>query len=103
MAPYDPQKHHRRSMRLKGYNYAEPGAYFITLVTYHREKIFGRIVNGEMQLSALGQIAHEEWMRSASLRREICLNEDEFVIMPNHIHGMVWIIDRGGPDGPPTR
>ncbi len=92
MTPYDPQTHHRRSMRLKGYNYAQPGAYFITLVTYQRQEIFGRIVDGDMELSALGQIAHHEWVRSSAIRQEIHLHEDEFVLMPNHIHGIVWIV-----------
>jgi REP element-mobilizing transposase RayT len=90
-------------MRLEGYNYTRPGAYFITLVAYHRENIFGRIVNGQMEYSALGQIAHDEWMRSNDLRCEICLCKDEFVVMPNHIHGIVWIADpvglaEAGPD-----
>lgn len=93
LTPYDHKEHHRRSMRLKGYDYAQHGAYFITLVSYQREELFGRIVNGEMQLSIMGQIAYDEWMRSIGLRREIRLNEDEFIVMPNHIHGIVWIVD----------
>jgi putative transposase len=96
MTSYDPQKHHRRTMRLNGYDYAQPGAYFITLVTFQREELFGQVVNGEIQLSTLGQIVHDEWMRSICIRREIHLNEDEFIIMPNHIHGIVWIV---GADG----
>jgi REP element-mobilizing transposase RayT len=95
MSPYDPQKHHRRSIRLKGYNYALPGAYFITLVTYKREHLFGRVVNGKLQLSKLGSIVREEWLRSILLRWEIRLFEDEFVVMPNHVHGIVWIVDSG--------
>jgi REP element-mobilizing transposase RayT len=83
-------------MRLKGYDYTQPGAYFLTLVTYQREELFGNIVNDEMQLSPLGQIAHDEWMRSIGLRREIRLNMDEFIVMPNHLHGIVWIV---GADG----
>jgi REP element-mobilizing transposase RayT len=97
MAAYDPQRHHRRSIRLKGYDYTQPGAYFITLVTYQRDELFGKIVDGEIKLTALGQIVQDEWMRSISLRKEIGLNEDEFSIMPNHFHGIVWIVDR--PDG----
>lgn len=92
-------KHHRRSMRLKGYDYTRPGAYFLTLVTHQREELFGKIDNGKMQLSSLGQIAYDEWLRSIGLRREIRLNEDEFVVMPNHIHGIVWIVDPVGADG----
>jgi len=53
MAMYEPQKHHRRSIRLKGYDYTQPGAYFITLVTYQREYLFGEVVKGEMVLEKL--------------------------------------------------
>jgi len=95
MTPYDPQKYHRRSIRLKGYDYTQPGAYFVTMVTSQRDEVFGAVVNGEMQLSALGQIAKDEWMRSIGIRREIRLNEDEFVVMPNHIHGIVWMVGDG--------
>jgi REP element-mobilizing transposase RayT len=96
---YDPQIHHRRSIRLKGYDYTQPGAYFVTMVTYHRDEIFGEVVNGEMKLSALGQIVHDEWMRSIGVRKEIQLYEDEFTVMPNHAHGIVWIVETVGTDG----
>jgi REP element-mobilizing transposase RayT len=96
---YDPQIHHRRSTRLKGYDYTQPGAYFVTLVTYRREEIFGKIIQGEMQLSVLGQIVHDEWVRSAEIRKEIRLNADELAIMPNHAHGIVWIVNHVGADG----
>lgn len=91
--PYDPKIHHRRSIRLKGYDYTQPGAYFVTLVTYHRAKIFGEVVDGVVRLSPVGQIVHDEWMRSIGIRREIRLFEDEFVVMPNHVHGIVWIVE----------
>jgi REP element-mobilizing transposase RayT len=98
--PYDRQKHHRRSIRLKGYDYAQAGAYFVTLVSYQRENYFGEVVDGKVQLSPLGEIIREEWFRSTEIRKEIRLNEDEFVIMPNHIHGIVWIVavERAGAD-----
>jgi len=89
---YDPQKHHRRSIRLKGYDYTQPGAYFVTICTYQRDEIFGEIINGEMRLSALGKIVREEWLRSAEIRKEIQVFEDEFMIMPNHLHGINWIV-----------
>ncbi len=89
---FDPQKHNRHSFRLKGYDYAQPGAYFITLVTYHRDELFGKIDNGEMQLSNLGQIVCAEWSHSNNIRKEIIIYDDEFVIMPNHLHGIVWIV-----------
>lgn len=90
---YNPEIHHRRTIRLKGYDYTRPGAYFLTLVTYRRDEIFGQIINAEMNLSPLGHIAREEWLRSIQIRKEIQLFEDEFVVMPNHIHAIVWIID----------
>ena len=90
---FDPEIHNRRSIRLKGYDYTQPGAYFITLVTYHRDEIFGEVMNAEMKLSALGQIARDEWMRSITIRKEIRLHEDEFVIMPNHLNAIIWLID----------
>ena len=82
----------RRSIRLKGYDYTLPGAYFITLVTWHRDCLFGTVVNGKMQLSALGKIVQDEWMRSIEIRREIHLHDDEFVIMPNHLHAIAWLV-----------
>ena len=54
------QKHHRRSIRLKGYDYTQPGGYFVTICAYQREEIFGEGVNGEMRLSSLGKIVQTE-------------------------------------------
>ncbi len=90
---YDPQKHHRVSIRMKGYDYTLAGAYFITIVAYQRKMLFGEIVNGEMKLNRRGEIVREEWFASANIRKEIRLFEDEFVVMPNHGHGIVWIVD----------
>jgi hypothetical protein len=64
------QKHHRRSIRLKGYDYTQPGGYFVTICAYQREEIFGEVVNGEMRLSSLGKIVQTEWFRSAVPRLE---------------------------------
>ena len=93
---YDPQKHHRRSIRLKGYDYTQSGAYFLTICNFQRDQIFGEITNGKMELSELGKIVREEWLRSAEIRKEIQVFEDEFMIMPNHLHGINWIV---GADG----
>ena len=89
--PFDPQKHHRRSIRLKGYDYAQPGAYFITICTYQRQCWFGDIRDGQMHLNQIGKIVAQEWLRSSQIRQEIEL--DEWVIMPNHLHGIVIITD----------
>ncbi|AEP13538.1 hypothetical protein Cabther_B0540 [Chloracidobacterium thermophilum B] len=69
------------------------GAYFVTLCTQGRVCLFGEIVAGEMRLNEYGEIVQKEWFRSAEIRREIVLFSDEFVVMPNHIHGIVRIVE----------
>jgi putative transposase len=91
---YDLSKHHRQSIRLKGYDYSADGLYFVTICTYQRNCLFGEIANGIMHRDEYGQIVAEEWLKSAEIRQEIELGE--WVIMPNHIHGIV-IIDRPKP------
>ena len=93
MTRYDPKRHHRRSIRLKGYDYTQPGAYFVTICTYQRASLFGRVVDGEMAVNELGKIVREEWFRTARVRPYVELFDDEFVVMPNHIHGIIWIVD----------
>jgi REP element-mobilizing transposase RayT len=90
---YDPTIHHRRSIRLKGKDYGEAGAYFVTIVAFGREEIFGEIVNGEMVCNEFGNVARDEWFKTTQLRPNVQLYEDEFVVMPNHIHGIIWIVD----------
>ncbi|MFT3895312.1 MAG: hypothetical protein QM730_27115 [Anaerolineales bacterium] len=90
---FDPKIRHRASTRLQGFDYTLAGAYFITLVTFQRELLFGDITDGQMKLNRRGEIVQEEWFRSAGIRKEIRLFFDEFVVMPNHIHGIVWIVD----------
>ena len=87
--------HRRRSIRLKGYDYTQPGAYFVTICTHGRAMLFGRVVDGEMALNAYGEIVREEWFRTVQVRPYMELFPDEFVVMPNHIHGIVWIVDVG--------
>jgi REP element-mobilizing transposase RayT len=86
---YDTFGHHRRSIRLAEYDYAAKGSYFITICTAGRECLLGSMVDGAVTLSAFGEIVQEEWQRSASVRSELAL--DVFVVMPNHIHGIVMI------------
>jgi putative transposase len=88
---FDPKTHHRRSIRLQGYDYTQNGAYYITIVTYQRQHLFGEVVNGEMQLNELGRIAYAEWFKTAELRPYVELFEDDFMVMPNHAHGIIWI------------
>ncbi len=84
---YNPDKHHRRSIRLQGYDYSQPGIYFITLCTQNRECLFGEILNGEMRLNEFGKIAHQCWLEMPHHFPHVQL--DEFVIMPDHIHGII--------------
>jgi REP element-mobilizing transposase RayT len=78
-------------LRLPYYDYAGAGVYFVTIVAKNRECLFGDVVDGVMRLSDFGRIVEEEWLRSAEIRREIQL--DAFVVMPNHVHGIVVIDD----------
>ncbi len=86
---YDPEKHHRKSVRLREYDYSKPNAYFITICTYNKECIFGAIINGEMQLNAYGKIVENEWLKTPTIRPYVLL--DKYIIMPNHIHGIIII------------
>ncbi len=96
MTRYDPQRHHRRSIRLKEYDYTQPGAYFVTICAHGRAPLFGDVVDGEMRLNEMGEIVRVEWFKTVQLRPYVVLHEDEFVVMPNHIHGMIWIVDDVG-------
>ncbi len=86
---FDPEKHHRRSIRLPDYNYAQSGAYFVTICTYQKQCWFGDIKHGKMQINQIGQIVIQEWLKSSEIRQEIEL--DEWILMPNHLHGIVRI------------
>ena len=89
---YDPNKHHRRSIRLPGYDYTQEGAYFVTFCTHRRAHLFGAITGGEMNLSDLGRIVAEEWLRTAELRLNIECGPS--VVMPDHFHGIIVIRER---------
>ena len=86
---FDPQKHHRHSIRVQGYDYAQNGAYFVTIVTRHRDFLFGKIVNAEMVLNEYGKIADECWR--AIPEHFLNVESGAYVIMPNHVHGIVVI------------
>jgi len=77
------------SSRLNRWNYADEGYYFITICTKNKINYFGQIINHKMHLSKIGEIAKEEWLKTKQIRKNIGL--DEFVIMPNHIHGIIII------------
>jgi putative transposase len=93
MPKFDPKIHHRRSIRLPGYDYTQAGAYFVTIVTHNREMLFGEVVDGEIRLNEFGEIAKREWERLRKRFRHIELGA--FIIMPNHVHGIIIIHDNG--------
>ena len=81
----------RRSMRLPEYDYSQSGVYFVTICTYRFSSFFGRIVSGKVQLNSLGRLVEEEWKRTAAVRPSV--EVDLYVVMPNHVHGLLWISD----------
>ncbi len=102
MPHYDPQKHHRRSIRLKGWDYRRPGYYFVTMVVHNRACLFGRIKNKKMILNDFGKICETCWLAIPDHFDNVTL--DEYQIMPNHVHGIIvitkWIdgVDTVGGD-----
>jgi len=88
---YNPQIHHRRSIRLQGYDYSQNGAYYVTLCTQNRECLFGEIVKGEMILNEYGKTVKQCWNNLLNHYDNIEL--DAYVIMPNHFHGIILITD----------
>ena len=86
---YDPQKHHRHSIRLSNYDYTQPGGYFITIVTYRRDCLFGEIIDQEMRFNEFGKIADECWRAIPDHFPHVELGVH--VIMPNHVHGIIVI------------
>jgi REP element-mobilizing transposase RayT len=95
---YDPSKHQRRSIRRGGFDYTTPGAYFVTIVVRNRECRLGDVTpEAVMRLNDLGQLVQAEW--EALPRRFACLRLDEYVIMPNHLHGLMVLTDEAGSEG----
>ncbi|MCX6154169.1 MAG: transposase [Candidatus Kapabacteria bacterium] len=88
---YNPEIHHRKSIRLKEFDYSQAGYYFVTICTYQREHLFGEIVDGKIQLNEFVEIVKEELLTSEEIRKEIKI--DYYSIMPNHIHAII-IIDK---------
>ena len=86
---FNPKIHHRRSIRLKDYDYSQAGFYFITLCTQNHIHLFGEINDGRMLLNNRGLLIKEEWERTSKIRENVILGE--YVIMPNHFHAIVQI------------
>lgn len=87
----------RKSPRLKDYDYSQSGAYFVTICTYKRAYIFGGIHNQEMQLNQLGELVYESWLDL--LNHFSTIELDAFIVMPNHVHGIVSMTQDGSPLG----
>ncbi len=94
MSNYNPQKHHRRSIRLKGYDYSLEGLYFITIGCQQRAHLFGEIADGEMRLNQFGAIAQAAWQQTSEIRDNVALHE--FVVMLNHFHSIIEITFKKG-------
>ncbi|MCF6265894.1 MAG: hypothetical protein L3J57_05005 [Desulfuromusa sp.] len=92
---FDPDIHHRRSIRLPDYDYSSAGAYFITICTFERECLFGEAVNGEMWLNDAGQIVQDAWQQIVTHFTGVDI--DQFVVMPNHFHGIITTVGAGFP------
>ena len=90
MGSYEPEKHHRRSIRLRGYDYTQPGAYFVTICAQGGECLFGEMVGGELVLSEYGHIVQQSWNDLPNHYPHVEL--DAWVIMPNHVHGIIVLV-----------
>lgn len=87
---YNPAIHHRKSIRLKGYDYSQEGLYFITICTCNRECLFGEVINKEMILNDAGRAANECWLKIPEHFPNVVLHEH--VVMPNHVHGIIELV-----------
>ncbi len=90
MNRYIPHKHHRRSIRLKGYDYSQAGLYFVTICVQNRKCLFGEISDGKMNLNDAGKTIENEWLKLTNRFHNIKLHE--FMVMPNHFHAILEIV-----------
>lgn len=79
----------RISYRIPKFNYTSPNSFFVTICTHNRSCLFGEVIDGNMYRNAFGTIVHTEWLRTSDIRPEIEL--DDFIVMPNHFHGILHI------------
>jgi REP element-mobilizing transposase RayT len=94
------EKHQRKTIRLKEYDYSQPGDYFVTICTQDHEYTFGKIINGEMQLNNVGNMVKECWEKISVHFKNVEL--DSYIIMPNHLHGIIAICECDGSRGEVT-
>ncbi len=89
-----PIPHRRNSMRMQGYDYTQPGAYFVTICTQERIPYFGQVIGKKMHLSPAGQMVQQIWDSMPAYYQGV--NNDAFIVMPDHIHGIVVLLDQPG-------
>ncbi len=106
---FNPDRHYRRSIRLSGYDYSNSGAYFLTVCSKYRECLFGEIQGEEISLTTAGEIVQKTWLELPN--RFTSVELDAFIVMPNHIHGImvfdddkkgVGLLNQGAASGAPT-
>ena len=91
MAEKFQNKYRIPSARLQNWDYGSNAMYFVTICTQNRECYFGDVVDGEMHLSEIGKIVEEEWLKTFEMRPDMCLQMDEYAVMPNHFHAIIVI------------
>jgi REP element-mobilizing transposase RayT len=89
---YNPNIRHRRSIRLKEYDYSQSGAYFVTICMHNKKCLLGKVKNGNIELSIPGQIIKKWWLELPHKFPNIKI--DEYIVMPNHLHGIISIVKR---------
>ena len=103
MMPFDPDRHHRRSPRLQGYDYSRPGAYFVTVCVHGRMCLLGDVAGGEVCLSEAGKMVLQTWRELPEHYPGVSI--DAAVVMPNHFHGIVIlrVVERPATAAAPWR
>ena len=97
---YNPEKHRRRSVRIPGYDYSQDGGYFVTICEKDRFSLFGEIINNQIKLNAIGKHVQYWWYQISQRYPNVEL--DEYIIMPNHMHGIIIIKNYGNCRGEVT-
>jgi len=100
---FDRNNHHRKSIRLKNYDYTQAGLYFITVCTQNRVALFGTIIDGAMVMNAAGIMVADQWQALGN--RFLSIKLYEYIVMPNHFHGIIEIVGAipcGCPETPGT-
>ena len=79
----------RKPLRLRNFDYSQMGCYFVTICTRDRRHLFGKIVAGRLRATDAGKIVSRCWQRIPEITQDVEL--DEYTIMPNHLHGLLWL------------